>query len=413
MELNDIQKTIEQHIPEKDLFICDDEEYYEMRFEEKEQKKEKKVIVIKHEGSFLNFFIDEYLCRPDHLKLELVKVIIHSTVKTLQEIYKIETYNHKKLYTIQDTELRDGLFGFIDFWIEDQNFDSMIKNLINDDIKFLFLMLRINCINSKEQQVDYTRFINRVISQEFSLSIEPYNLYKMLCDTHEIDCYSLNGWTTFDYIFSLYFSFRENKKDEVITLFNKTQSHVFSDIIKSGFEEGWINKSDYFKEFFKKPLKFNTKDILQSLVVRDLLENDVDIASLYHKELYQAIPDNYNILKSDRGLGINRAVKLLAIIPETKNNPVVEILKLLKSGQAKKMFLNLYIEYGAEELAYKINEFKKSFPKTYKATFENKNPLVLSPTQKDSQAAFENVMIYMRMPENQNKTTNIDVKKRL
>lgn len=411
MELIDIQKTIEQHIPKKELFECDDEDYYQMRFEEKETKKEKQILVIKHEGTFLNFFINEYLSRSDDSRIELIKVIIYSTVKTLQEIYKIEIYNHKQLYTIQDTELRDSLFGFIDFWIEDPNFDSMIKNIINHDIKFLFLMFRINCTNQKEQTVDYTRFIDKIFNKEFSLSIEPHNLYEMLCDTHDLDCYSLNGWTTFDYIFSLYFSFRKNKKDEVITLFNKTHSHVFSDLIKNGFENGWINKSDYFKEFFKKPFKFNTKDILESLVIRDILENDVQIASLYHKELYQAIPDNYNVLKTDRGFGVSRTVKLLAIIPETKNNPVVEILKLLKSGEAKKMFLNLYIEYGAEELAYKIKEFKKIFPKTYKSTFENKNPLVLSPTQKDSQAAFENVMIYMRIPENQNNMTN--AKKRL
>lgn len=413
MELNDIQKTIEKHIPKEDLFICNDEEYYEMRFKDKEQKKEKKIIVIKHEDSFLNFFINEYLSSSYKNRLELVKVIIYSTVKTLEKIYQLETYNEKKLYTIQDTELRDGLFGFIDFLIEDPMFDSMIKNIINDDIKFLFFMFRINSSNPKEQKVDYTRFIDRVINQEFALSIEPYNLYNMLCDTHKVDSYSLNGWTTFDYIFSLYFSFRINKKDEVISLFNETQSYIFSDLIKSGFEEGWINKSDYFKDFFNHPLKFSNKDVLGSLIVRDLLKDDLDIASLYHKELYEAIPDNYNILKSDRGLGINQAVKLLSRISETKNNPVVEILKLLKSGQAKKMFLNLYIEYGAKELAYKINEFKKSFPKTYKATFENKNPLVLSPTQKDSQAAFENVMIHMKMPENQNKDKNIDTKRRL
>ena len=169
---------------------------------------------------------------------------------------------------------------------------------------------------------------------------------------------------------------------------------VLTDILKQAIEEGWVDKIELFKKIYTVNKKFNNKSITLSSFLYNFI--DTTFAQQFYKELYAAIPDNYTIARENKGSGIYKTIKLLNEIEETKYDPALNILGIIKLGSPKHNFVDYIRKYGVDSFVDKLIVFKTQYPNIYKSTFENKSPVLLSKTKEESITYFEEVMLKMK-----------------
>lgn len=446
-----IKQILWQYAIPSDIFEMEYEQQYEdwIRQEESEEDSDftpqiqDDIItpLTKEEDKELgNFIVDYY----KSLSFTAKKIFIKIFLKTIKEIYSqndsILSSNENRRrnnqlkegqFKLEDDpsikEMKELVSGFIDYWIQDNDSVEQIKILLKESPYTLFIFIGINNrYNIDEKTNHYQNVIDFIINKDFFTSIKKRDFFISLCklnydgmDTAE--CY-IHGY---DYIINRYFSFMDESKRKISAIdcykkstFSKTEFMRFStpirigvqNLIKHGFNSGWINKMEFFEDLFKNNPKFGHHywrgETYSNIAIRELA--DKEVMHTFSNEIYSSIPDNYSVIKN--GYGIWEYLEFLSEESHLKNNNSLQILTMIKSSSSTKLFISFVKDNGVEKMVQKINEFKKDFPSIYKSTFEGKNPRFLNKKNKESCSLFEKVMIHMKLEKNEQSVIN---KKRL
>lgn len=394
----------------------------------------------KEEEELGNFIVDYY----ESLSFTAKKIFIKMFLKTIKEIHShnddIITSNENRRRNRQLKEgqvkleddpyfkqIKELVSGFIDYWVKDNHSLDLIKILLKESPYTLFIFIGINNRYSSEEKPDYyNNVIDFIINKDFFTSIKKRDFFISLCklnydgmDTAQSFIYG------YSYIINRYFSFisEEERKGPAIDCYKKStfsnkEFMRFSspirigieNLIKNGFDSGWINKIKFFEDLFKNHPKFGHHywrgETYSNIVIYELA--DKDIMHRFTNEIYSSIPDNYSVIKN--GHGIWECLEFLSKESHLKNNDSVEMLMMIKSSASTKLFISFVKDNGVEQMVHKIKKFKKDFPSIYKSTFEGKNPRFLNKKNKESCSLFEKVMIHINLEKNELSVIN---KKRL
>lgn len=387
-----------------------------------------------------NFIVDYY----KSLSFTAKKIFIKIFLKTIKEIYShndnilSSNENNRRNRQLKEgqvkledepslKEMKDLVSGFIDYWIKDNDSAEQIKILLKESPYTLFIFIGLNNrYNTNEQTNYYNNVIDFIINKDFFTSIEKRDFFISLCKLNydgmgTAECYIYG----YDYIINRYFSFIDETKREVAAIdcykkstFSNKEFMRFStpirigvqNLIKHGFNSGWINKIKFFEDLFKNHPRFGHHywrgETYSNIVIRELA--DKEVMHTFSNEIYSSIPDNYSVIKN--GYGIWEYLQFLSEESHLKNNNSLQILTMIKSSSSTKLFISFVKDNGVEQMVQKINEFKKDFPSIYKSTFEGKNPRFLNKKNKESCSLFEKVMIHMKLEKNEQSVIN---KKRL
>lgn len=445
-----IKQILWQYAIPNDIFDMEYEQQYHDWISQEESEKDSDFIpqitddiipLPKEEDEELgNFIVDYY----KSLSFTAKKIFIKIFLKTIKEIYShndnilSSSENNRRNRQLKEgqvkledepslKEMNDLVSEFIDYWIKDNDSAEQIKILLKESPYTLFIFIGLNNrYNTNEQTNYYNNVIDFIINKDFFTSIEKRDFFISLCklnydgmDTAE--CYIYG----YDYIINRYFSFIDETKREVAAIdsykkstFSNKEFMRFStpirigvqNLIKHGFNSGWINKIKFFEDLFKNYPRFGHHywrgETYSNIVIRELA--DKEVMHTFSNEIYSSIPDNYSVIKN--GYGIWEYLEFLSEESCLKDNTSIQVLTMIKSSSSTKLFISFVKDNGVKETVNKIKEFKKDFPSIYKSTFEGKNPRFLNKKNKESCSLFEKVMIHMKLEKNEQSVIN---KKRL
>lgn len=345
-------------------------------------------------------------------KVDIIKTIIESANYVFYFNHKRTSDYHfldsQKLKNSQ--EFPSEYYYFWDLIYDDKDLEAVFDKISETDINILFILL-LHHDSNNESKIYYLKMINMICNKSFVEKLPLFDFLKLWHDVENNNHSGESELSASQHLIDTYFSFLNNAIPQLCDLYFKSStykldrkdiptltSYYTEKLILKYFNNGTINKIDFFEPILKKSFIFNNEDISYSIWIRELC--DQDIATFYYENLYNAIPDNYYLLKEDRGLGIHTTIKLLSEIDETKNDPVIQLLRIITSGNAKIRFINHVKQYGAINCASHFKIFEEKFPKIYKSAFLNKNPIVLNKNKPESIACFEQVMMYRVMTNN-------------
>lgn len=358
-----------------------------------------------------DYLTSSYLEKDSASSLEILKTIINvfDQVGTSNQNNR-DKYYFESCFFDQQVIFKE-LSIFLNIFIEDVNNKPIIQHLITHEHEILFKMLinHIPFYDGNRESSIHEKIYNSVVDDFFiqNISFEVLNQYIFL---REVELNIDHSWFQSICIIKKYFKCLQDSAKTLLfyedyyhngkthpVYYSSVMSFSIEDMIKEGLKNGTIDKKDFFGNIFNKSFVLDKTHLYQSSCIRNYL--DKESASMFHSVLYEAIPDKYSIVKEDRCSGIFNTIKHLSEIPETKDDPVIQIFRIIHSGESKKLFINAVNKYGSQELAKKILLFKKAFPNIYKSTFEGKNPICLSKSKLASQALFEQVMIYVQLED--------------
>ena len=345
-------------------------------------------------------------------KVYIIKTIIESA-NSVFHLNHTRTYNYHFLDSQKLKNSQEFPSEYYYFWYliyGDKYLEAVFDKISETDINILFMLL-LHHDNNNESNIYYLKMINMICNKSFVKKLPLFDFLKLWHDVENNHRSGESELSGSQHLMDTYFSFLDNAIPQLCDLYFRSSTYKLNEIdiptltsyyteklILKYFNNRIINKINFFEPILKKPFIFNDEDVSYSIWIKELC--DQEIAAFYYENLYNAIPDNYYLLKKDRGQGIHKTIQLLSEINETKNDPVIQLLRIITSGNAKIRFINHVKQYGAISSASHFKIFEEKFPKIYKSAFLNKNPIILNKNKPESIACFEQVMMYRVMTNN-------------
>lgn len=421
--LQHIKEIIEQEAisDEQCDFII--ESFYESKYNDIEDEMEESDLkneIITQQNSEIDYQLEAQkdVSLSEFLISEYKKSILTDKVAILNTIVNSFSFVFKNNYSqycgslchiehsLNDNVLIYQYQLFIHFFKKDKDYLNVLNILKKDNPQLIYSLI----FHHKTEKYNFDKSIIDILFEEsFTDGIPTIDFLKIISDL-DMDGYDQSTHEGIQYIVYKYISKLPNKKEELIKYYflfatNSTEvmrlssviGWVLTDIMKQAIEEGWVDKIELFKKIYTVNKKFNNKSITLSCFLYNFI--DTRFTQQFYKELYAAIPDNYTIIRENKGSGIYKTIKLLNEIEETKYDPALNILGIIKLGTPKHNFVDYIRKYGVDSFVNKLIVFKKQYPNIYKSTFENKSPVLLSKTKEESIAYFEEVMLKMKFKD--------------